>query len=67
MDFYCSSEKVIVELDGNFHGEYYQIEKDKERDLFLENLGYKILRFENKVVFQDPDYVLEEIKKKFSL
>jgi len=65
-DFYCSTEKVIVELDGNPHGEYHKIEKDKVRDEFLESLGYKIVRFENRTVFQDPDYVLEEISKTFN-
>jgi very-short-patch-repair endonuclease len=63
VDFYCSSIKLIIELDGNPHGSYSQIEKDKTRDEFLINMGYKILRFENRFVFQDPDFVLEEILK----
>jgi very-short-patch-repair endonuclease len=65
VDFYCSSEKIIIELDGDPHGEYYKIEEDKERDELLEKMGYTVLRFENKIIFQDPDYVLEEITKKF--
>ena len=35
-DFYCPSEKLIVELDGEPHGDYIQIEKDKIRGKFLE-------------------------------
>jgi very-short-patch-repair endonuclease len=66
VDFYCSSGKLIVELDGDPHGEYLQIEKDKVRDEYLESLGYKILRFENKAIFQDPEFVLSEIKSKFN-
>ncbi len=65
VDFYCSSEKLIIELDGDPHGEYYKIEKDEARDQFLESLGYQILRFENRIIFQDPDFVIETIKSKF--
>ena len=65
VDFYCPSEKLIVELDGNIHGDYNKIEKDKIRDKYLEELGLTILRFENRFVFQDPDYLLDEIIKVF--
>ena len=64
-DFCCPSEKLIVELDGNGHGEYSQIEKEEIRDKYLEKLGFRILRFENRLVFQEPDYVLTEIKNTF--
>jgi len=65
VDFYCPSENLIIELDGDPHGDYIQIEKDKIRDKYLEKLGYTVLRFENRFVFQDPEYVLKEIKGKF--
>ncbi len=65
VDFYCPSEKLIIELDGNPHGDYYKIEKDIIRDKYFEALGLKILRFENRIVFQDPDYLLNKIIKVF--
>lgn len=61
VDFYCSSEKLIIELDGHYHGDYIQIRKDSERDKKLEEKGYKVLRFENRIIFQDPDYVKDTI------
>ena len=64
-DFYCPSEKLIVELDGEPHSDYIQIEKDKIRDKFLEGLGLTVLRFENRLVFQDPEYILKEIRNAF--
>jgi very-short-patch-repair endonuclease len=64
VDFYCPSEKLIVELDGNPHGDYIQIEKDIIRDRYLEELGLTVIRFENKSV-QEPEFVLNEIKKGF--
>jgi very-short-patch-repair endonuclease len=66
VDFYCSSEKLIIELDGDSHGDYSKIEQDKERDSSLEKKGYIIIRFENKLVFQDPEYVQEKIKECFN-
>jgi very-short-patch-repair endonuclease len=65
VDFCCPSEKIIIELDGDVHGDYYQIVKDTRRDDYLKNLGFNVIRFENKWVFQDPDFVLDEIKKSF--
>ena len=50
-DFCCTSEKLIIELDGQVHGDYLQIERDIKRDEYIENLGFVILRFENKLVF----------------
>jgi very-short-patch-repair endonuclease len=65
VDFYCSQERLIIELDGNIHGEYYNIERDTIRDAYLDTLGLKILRFENRLVFQHPEFILDEIKGKF--
>ncbi|MEZ5010493.1 MAG: DUF559 domain-containing protein [Bacteroidales bacterium] len=28
VDFYCYSDKLIIELDGDYHGDYAQIEED---------------------------------------
>ena len=66
VDFYCPSEKLIVELDGDPHGEYHKISEDIKRDEYLQDLGFTVLRFENRFVFQDPEYILEEINKKFN-
>ncbi|MGA2407143.1 MAG: DUF559 domain-containing protein [Bacteroidales bacterium] len=63
VDFCCPQEMLIIELDGNVHGEYHQIVKDEFRDNYLKNLGFTILRFENKRVFQDPEFVINEIRK----
>ncbi len=65
VDFYCPSEKLIVELDGDLHGDPIQIQKDISRDKYLEALGFTVLRFENRFVFQEPEIVLNEIKKVF--
>ena len=65
VDFYCSSEKLIIELDGDPHGDYLQIQKDEVRDKYFESQGYKVIRFENKFVFQDPELIIETIRNNF--
>ena len=53
----------MIELDGDPHGEYHKIQKDEKRDKYLANYGFTVLRFENRVVFQEPEYVKSEIRK----
>ena len=65
VDFCCPSEKLVIELDGDPHGEYHKIEKDKNRDKHLGTLGFTVIRFENRFVFQEGEYVLKEIRKAF--
>ncbi len=63
LDFYCPSEKLAIELDGEIHNIETQAEYDNDRDLFLFNCGIKVLRFENKVVFENTGYLIDCIKK----
>jgi very-short-patch-repair endonuclease/restriction endonuclease S subunit len=65
LDFYCPAEKLAIELDGEVHNSAQAAEYDRERDLFLAHTGIKVIRFENKVVFQNPDGLLAEIRKWF--
>jgi very-short-patch-repair endonuclease len=65
LDFYCPSEKLNIELDGQEHFEGYGLVQDEKRDEFLKSLNIKILRFENKQIFENIDWVLNEIKTHF--
>ena len=67
IDFYCPSEKVAVELDGAGHFTEEGLEKDEVRDSYLKSLGIKVLRFENKEVFDFTENVLEKIKSEFNI
>ena len=66
VDFYCAKEKLIIELDGEVHKNPIAQEIDKERSKFLEELGYTVIRFENKMVFENLVSVLVEIKDNFN-
>ncbi|GAA4298901.1 endonuclease domain-containing protein [Nibribacter koreensis] len=66
LDFYCPSERIAIELDGAHHYTEAGQENDMERTAFLNNLYIKVLRFENKDVFDHTETILEEIKKSSS-
>ena len=63
VDFYCASKRLIIEIDGEVHNESYQKEKDKSRDENLQEMNFTILRFSNKEVQSDINFVKEEIIK----
>lgn len=65
VDFYCPSEKLIIELDGAFHLDFAKQNYDYERTLRLEELGFTVVRFENNAVFKHLNMVLEDIKQHF--
>ena len=41
VDFICKEAKIIIEVDGGQHNEPENIEYDKTRTEYLNNLGYK--------------------------
>lgn len=65
VDFYCASERLIVKLDGAVHLDFAQQNYDLKRTEILENLGLKVIRFENRLVFENLSEVLEEIINHF--
>ena len=58
LDFVCLERKLVVEVDGGQHAESVG---DLERDEFLRNGGFVVLRFWNHDVLQRRELVLEEI------
>ena len=62
VDFYCPDCRVIVELDGADHQEFLVVERDERRTRFFMRHGIKVVRFENKEVFEDLESVLEVIR-----
>ncbi|MES2516248.1 MAG: DUF559 domain-containing protein [Bacteroidota bacterium] len=66
LDFYCPSERIAIELDGAGHYTEEGIKKDELRTLFLNECGIRVIRFENKLVFEKIEWVLEEISRSFA-
>ena len=65
VDFYLASDKLIVELDGEVHQNPTSAEYDKKRTDYLNREGFTVIRFENKMVFDNLKSVLMEIREKF--
>ena len=65
VDFYCPSELLIVELDGAVHDNMVNEQYDFERTQELEKSGFKLIRFENQIVFDQMDMVIDAIQDKF--
>ena len=63
-DFYCFTDKLIIELDGRCH--QYRLEEDKHRTEILNLLGLRVIRFSNDEVINNLGLVINEIKKSLS-
>lgn len=63
-DFYCHKFKLIIELNGDYHNQEEQKQKDEVRTEVLRLNGLKIIRFKNEEVEQDINQVLTTIKNK---
>jgi len=62
-DFYAPAAKLVIELDGAQHLEIGKAKYDAQRTKDLEQLGLKVLRFEDRQVLLQTDSVLETILK----
>ena len=65
LDFYCASEKLAIELDGARHFSGSGAMYDRERSLFLEEFGVNVIRFENRAVFDEEEWVVDVIRSQF--
>lgn len=65
VDFYCPSEKLIVELDGSIHDIDSVKKRDAMREKHLEGLGYKVVRVQNDDVFRNMHLVAAAITNTF--
>jgi very-short-patch-repair endonuclease len=61
LDFVCLRKKLIIELDGDSHGNAVQSAKDVKRDGHFPDKGFQILRFWNVDVDQNLDGVVETV------
>jgi very-short-patch-repair endonuclease len=61
VDFFCPAKRLIVELDGGHHSEDATAKRDSERQAWLEQEGYRVIRFWNSNVTSDLRAVMEKI------
>jgi very-short-patch-repair endonuclease len=61
VDFFCPAKRLIVEIDGGHHNDDDTAKRDRERQLWLETEGYRVIRFWNSEITRDLTAVLERI------
>ncbi|NJK38225.1 MAG: endonuclease domain-containing protein, partial [Oscillatoriales cyanobacterium SM2_3_0] len=64
VDFFCSAERLIVEVDGIVHES--QQEADQQRQELLESLGLRVVRVASELVETDLDVALAVVRQAFS-
>jgi len=60
-DFYAPAVQLIVEIDGSQHLEPAQVEHDKHRTAYFNQIGVRVLRFDDRQVLLELESVAEEI------
>ena len=61
VDFCCVPQTLVIEVDGDSHS--VQGEYDRERTAWLEDRGYRVIRFTNRQVERQIDAVLDRIAR----
>ncbi len=63
VDFYSPEINLVIELDGMVHFTPEAIKYDENRTEYIQGAtGATILRFENKVVFVNPEMIFNAIE-----
>jgi very-short-patch-repair endonuclease len=62
VDFFCVECDIAIELDGAPHFAELKEDYEAERTAFLEAQGIQIIRFENRVLYDNFEAVLETIR-----
>ncbi len=60
MDFVCLKKRLVIEVDGKIHDQ--QKESDAIRTEYLNQLGFKVIRFKNEEIIGNSKYILEKIR-----
>jgi len=62
-DFICIKLQLVIELDGSVHDSIEAQEKDREKEVKLNQLGLNVLRFRNSEVLENTSAVLDIISE----
>ena len=60
VDFYCPERRLIIEIDGLSHKN--KSEKDSDRDQYLKQLNYTVLRFSSTEIEQNIKTVVNTLQ-----
>jgi crossover junction endodeoxyribonuclease RuvC len=60
VDFYASSVRLVVEVDGGYHAD--RARADARRDRALECAGYRVLRLSEELVTRHMEMALARVR-----
>ena len=60
-DFACLSHRLIIEVDGEWHGHGDQPERDVVRDAIMNREGFTVMRITARDVLKNLDGVVQSI------
>jgi very-short-patch-repair endonuclease len=63
LDFVCFEKRLIIEVDGSQHA---SSARDAAREAVLATAGFRIVRYWNNDVLQQPAAILEDILAKLT-
>ena len=63
VDFYCAECALVIELDGASHFSVTIDDYEAERTRYLESEGLRVIRFENRELYDNLEGVIETIKQ----
>ena len=55
VDFVCLPARLIIEVDGDSHGDEEAMLRDRKRSKEIEGIGYRVMRFWDHYVLNDSD------------
>ena len=61
-DFVSPEHHLIIEVDGAYHAERQQLEKDEDRTGELNKMGFRVVRFTNEEILNDIETTIKTIK-----
>ena len=67
VDFICREKKIIIEIDGGQHNENSTIDYDKERSIYLNSIGYTVIRFWNNEIDNNIEGVYSKLEQVFDI
>lgn len=59
--FVCFAKKLVIELDGETHVAEASVARDAQRDAFLHEQDFRVLRFPDRIVVTDVASVVETV------
>ncbi len=60
-DFICLEARLVIELDGNHHHD--QQGYDRERDNWMQQQNFQVLRFWNHEILNHQQFVIQQIRQ----